>query len=72
MSETSYDEAKDAERRHGEARDVEVSVPSTVWEMATRRSGPHVRHWHSMQEIANHAYLQGLIDGAEAITGKRP
>lgn len=68
MSHDAYDKAKDDERRGGE--DSETRISPEVWDMATRRSGPHAERWRSVQEIANHAYLQGLIDGAEAITNR--
>lgn len=63
MTHAGYDKAKDDERRRGEEREIRLSPE--VWGMATRRSRPHVEHWRSVQEIANHAYLQGLVDGAE-------
>ncbi len=62
-SREAYDEAKDRERVRAEAR-----VSPEVWDLASRRTAPHTDMWRSVQEIANHAYLQGLIDGAQAKT----
>lgn len=66
MNAEAYDKAKDDERRRGEGREIQLSPE--VWDIATRRSGPHVERWRSVQEIANHAYLQGMIDAAQAQT----
>lgn len=49
----------------------EVHIPEPMWQLAVRRTRSQAVLWHTIEQIAVHSYIQGLIDGADTEAHRR-